>query len=388
MLAPAVQHRARETLLASSRCRAAASTMSGAALLAALLIAHTGSSSAVGGPISRTPRAISWWWDTPASADDPAVAATLEFCTQHREIVTTLIMRCNVLTCCRAGTGECGNAVNHSIPRGSCTNNKGIGGVVTGEVSPACKKMIPALTQLGIRSELWLGEDDAMSSARYLFAHAEETAAALLALAKSNPGLVGFNLDLETGEVATDEDVANFATFLGTVTKALSMAPAGPIRFSADVSCQQDQDHGTGPARLDTSCKQLANSGVSKLMNMRTYNSGDFSGWANTALMPALNDVPLDVLGVGLGCWVDSRTNGTWNVQPVSAKDRVCLLMNQSVQEIDMFILSQGKAPGSKPGGYPVTFPEPFWIPELEKFVGGGGWCADAHPPLMQRLAT
>jgi hypothetical protein len=122
-------------------------------------------------------------------------------------------------------------------------------------------------------------------------------------------------------------------------------------------------------------------------MNMRTYNSGDFSGWANAALMPALTDVPLDVLGVGLGCWVDSRTNGTWNVQPASAKDRVCLLMNRSVQEIDMFILSQGKTPGSRPGGYPVTFPEPFWIPELKKFVAGGGWCAVTLPFSQQRPA-
>ena len=164
--------------------------MAGAALFSAALFsaAAVSSASAATAPLPGTGRAVSWWWDTPPSADDPAVAATLEFCTQHRDIVTTLIMRCNVLTCCRAGTGECGNAVNHSIPRGSCTNNKGVGGVLTGEVSPACKKMIPALTALGIRSELWLGEDDAMSSARYLFAHAEETAADLLAVAKANPG--------------------------------------------------------------------------------------------------------------------------------------------------------------------------------------------------------
>jgi hypothetical protein len=370
--------------------------MAGAALLAAALLsaaaANGGAGSSAATPLlASNTRAVSWWWDTPASADDPAVAATLEFCKQHRDIVTTLIMRCNVLTCCRAGTGECGNAVNHSIPRGSCTNNNGVGGVLTGEVSPACKKMIPALIELGIRPELWLGEDDSMSSARYLFTHAEETAADLLAMAKANPGLVGFNLDLETGEAATDEDVANFATFLGTVAKALSVAPAGPIRFSADVSCQHDDTggHDTSPARLDTACKQLAHSGVSKLMNMRTYNSGDFSGWANAALMPALADIPLGVLGVGLGCWVDSRTNGTWNVEPASAKDRVCLLMNQSVQEIDMFILSQGKTPSSKPGGYPVTFPEPFWIPELTKFVAGGGWCASlslTHLPPSSSL--
>ena len=57
-------------------------------------------------------RSISWWWDTPATADDPAVEATLKFCREHRDIVQTLIMRCNVLTCCRTGTGECGNHKN------------------------------------------------------------------------------------------------------------------------------------------------------------------------------------------------------------------------------------------------------------------------------------
>jgi hypothetical protein len=63
------------------------------------------------------------------------------------------------------------------------------------------------------------------------------------------------------------------------------------------------------------------------------------------------------------GCWIDSRTNGTWNLTPQSAVDRVCLLMNQSVEEIDMFIL--------KPTATPFPFPEPFWIPVLEHYVGG-----------------
>ena len=93
---------------------------------------------------------------------------------------------------------------------------------------------------------------------------------------------------------------------------------------------------------------------------------------------------PLDVLGAGLGVWNESDTVGTcasavprsiwlaltapWfagNVKPESAKQRICLLMNRSVQELDMFILSQG-VPGR-------SFPEPFWIPQLQKFTAGGG---------------
>lgn len=326
-----------------------------------------------------TPRRnISWWWDTPNSADDPAVEATLSFCKTHRHIVSTLIMRCNVLTCCRTGTGECGNAVNHSIPKrpGSCTNNRGCGGVVTGTVSPACKKMIPALAAMGIRSELWLGEDDAISSARYLFAHPEETAADLLSIAKDNPGLVGFNLDLETSAEATEHDMQAFAAFLAIVTRKLNAAPAGPIRFSADVSCMAQDS--TTPSRLCTNCSRLASSGVNRLMNMRTYNAGDYAGWARQALLPAVKTVPRDVLGVGLGCWVDGRTNSTWNVQPQSAKQRICLLRNLSVQEIDMFILVQGKPASSS--GYPVTFPEEFWIPQLELFAADVP-CEAAIPP-------
>lgn len=68
-------------------------------------------------------------------------------------------------------------------------------------------------------------------------------------------------------------------------------------------------------------------------------NGRDYSHWALTRLAPALRQVPLNKLGVGLGCWIGKDTEGTWNVKPESAKDRVCLLMNHSVQELDMFIL-------------------------------------------------
>jgi hypothetical protein len=50
------------------------------------------------------------------------------------------------------------------------------------------------------------------------------------------------------------------------------------------------------------------------------------------------------------------------------------MLMNQSVHEIDMFDLRQDPTqPTTK------NFPEPFWIPVLEKFMAGGG-CAATFP--------
>jgi hypothetical protein len=68
--------------------------------------------------------------------------------------VSTVILECGVLTCCRTGTGQCGNVRNASLPgyRYTCTNNHGIGGVVSGNLSAACAVVIPQLTKLGVRS--------------------------------------------------------------------------------------------------------------------------------------------------------------------------------------------------------------------------------------------
>merc|ERR1712217_461783 len=79
--------------------------------------------------------------------------------------------------------------------------------------------------------------------------------------------------------------------------------------------------------------------------------------------------LPHEQVGVGLGCWVNSQTNGTWAVTAESAEQRVCSIMNNSFAEIDMFrILPE------------LGWPEEFWIPELEKFMAGGG-CVPTPPP-------
>ena len=110
------------------------------------------------------------------------------------------------------------------------------------------------------------------------------------------------------------------------------------------------------------------------MMDMGTYNAADYSTWAHM-LDYALKLIPIRKLGAGLGCWIDSRTKGTWNVKPQSAIDRVCLLMNKSVDEIDMFVL--------RPTATPSPFPEPFWIPVLERYMGGGGCDAKVPAPLL-----
>ena len=66
---------------------------------------------------------IGWWFYCPDSADHPGVEGALKWVTEHKNIVSTLMMHCGIYTC----------AVNHSAPRGgnfSCLNNGGIGGQV------------------------------------------------------------------------------------------------------------------------------------------------------------------------------------------------------------------------------------------------------------------
>jgi hypothetical protein len=90
---------------------------------------------------------------------------------------------------------------------------------VTGQLSGKCKQAIPALTALGIKVELWLGEDDSISSARYQFAHANATSTALLQIAREFPAISGFNLDLETHAPFSTGDRLAYHKYLHDVTE-------------------------------------------------------------------------------------------------------------------------------------------------------------------------
>merc|ERR1711934_487021 len=59
---------------------------------------------------------------------------------------------------------------------------------------------------------------------------------------------------------------------------------------------------------------------------------------------------------------------GTWAVTAESAEQRMCSIMNESFTEIDMFRLLPASG-----------WPEDFWIPQLEKFMAGGG-CVPTPP--------
>lgn len=283
-------------------------------------------------------RAISWWAEPLTGADADGLVA---FAKKHRTIVTTVILECGVVTCCRTGTGECGNEKNSSLPgyRYTCTNNGGMGGVLSGSLSAACAQAIPRLTQLGVRTELWLGEDDSLSSARYMCSHPNETAASMIALARAHPGIVGFNIDFEerAPAVATQRDLAAFASFLTSVTDALNHADSvGPLRMSADVGCSS-RPWVSGGGNLDTGCTQLAKSSVNRLMNMRTcepphasppYTAPDGPvTWssctalltiARTVLLPAQITAPIIRHGTANSCAPPSRRSRSQSSEPGS----------------------------------------------------------------------
>ena len=75
-------------------------------------------------------------------------------------------------------------------------------GPVSGHLAAACVKAIPELAALGVGSELWLGETDDYGMATSLMKDPGATVKALAKLGKENPGIVGFNFDLEVSKVS------------------------------------------------------------------------------------------------------------------------------------------------------------------------------------------
>ena len=315
---------------------------------------------------SSSTRAISWWVSNLVSGCEdpagpcPAADALLGWLHSNSDIVDTLILRCGIFTCCRTGCGECGASLNASRcgrPAGSCENNGGVGGTISGKISAACHRVLPKLHALGIRAELWLGNDDSLVSARHLLQHPNETATALIDLAQQNSFIAGFNIDLEAGG-GTFSDALLHREFLEQVSGMLSRANGG-LRLSTDVACSNFAGIVVRPLASNCSLLGSANLHGGRIMNMGTYNEGSYDEWVS-ALGHALQ-VPLHNLGVGLGVYTNRETAHTWNTNASSASDRICALMNHSVSEIDIFDLQ------------PPAAPEDFWLAQLRKYKQGGG---------------
>ena len=97
------------------------------------------------------------------------------------------------------------------------------------------------------------------------FAHAPQMAASLLQIAKDNPGISGFNLDLETKAPFDDEDRLAYGKYLSDMTEALHAAPHGPLRFSADLECRDPAAN-----TIMSNCSAVAGSGVGRVYTMYT----------------------------------------------------------------------------------------------------------------------
>ena len=125
-------------------------------------------------------------------------------------------------------------------------------------------------------------------------------------------------------------------------------------------------------------CALVASSGVNRIMHMGTYNAASYQAWVQRELAPAIApSVPRASVGLGLGVWNDSEVAANpWNLEPASAKERICSALNHSFVELDLFILSQGDPDPTK------NFPAPHWIPELERFMAGGS-CAETVPDTI-----
>lgn len=336
-------------------------------LAATLVLVAAAGSAAPGTPPTSpppTPGEISWWVSNLVAGCDnpsdpcPAAEALLGWLRVNSDIVDTLILRCGVFTCCRTGCGECGGTLNTSRcgkPAGSCENNGGVGGTIVGHISAACRRVLPKLHTLDVRAELWLGNDDSLVSARHLLQHPNETVAALLGLAQQNSYIKGFNIDLEAGGGTLADGILH-RDFLEQASESLSRAG---LRLSSDVACSNYAGILARP--LASNCSLLGGADLhhGRIMNMATYNAGDYDEWVS-ALDYAL-EAPLDHLGVGLGVFTNTETAHSWNTNASSAADRICALMNRSVSEIDIFDLQPPRAP------------EHFWLPQLRKYKQGGG---------------
>lgn len=195
-----------------------------------------------------SPRRVGWWWDAPATADDPAVDALLAFSRNHTSIVSSILMRC-----------------------GPTTLNGTVGSPPVA-LLPSCARAIPALAKLGIGSELWLGETDSSTAALKLFDTAPGTVKALVALGKAHPGIVGYNFDLEVGGHAWcpkgNSCSESYAIFLQTIKKGLVAAgcpAAGCPRVTVDAACSAS----SGWSGAIADCRALA-AGADLFMNMGT----------------------------------------------------------------------------------------------------------------------
>jgi hypothetical protein len=190
------------------------------------------------------------------------------------------------------------------------------------------------LIALGVRPELVLNSGNCSIDAyRTLWTQNINTSIAALVSMAVNTNASGWNIDLEpqadncqgtgTGEAS---DAVLFAGWLASLRNALHGVN---VRLTVDVASWSP---------VLSQFTTLAPS-VDRLMDMDTYNAASLDSWLASYGPMGNSDVPRSVAGIGLGCWVDSSTNGTWSVTPASATERIAQCLSDGVPELAMFRL-------------------------------------------------
>jgi hypothetical protein len=250
----------------------------------------------------------------------------------HPGVVTSVMLQCNVVA-----------AANGSI---------------IGSLGPLCEQVIPELRSLNVLPEIWLGSEAGDAASFHLLWNNNVTAVEQLTEMAVQYNISGWNIDLEPNSdpSTTTADAQAYAAWL-TALKA-SLHPHG-VRLTVDVATW---------STMIADFSVLAPS-VDRLMNMETYNADSLSQWMRYYQSIVNDQIDRNVVGIGLGCWVDSSTNGTWSVTPESAAQRIAQIKLDNVPEIDMFRLLPITGPPSSPwalrdtlaGGNPPQWPEEFW---------------------------
>jgi hypothetical protein len=128
------------------------------------------------------------------------------------------------------------------------------------------------------------------------------------------------------GATGTLADARLFASWLAAVRAVLS--PHG-IRLTVAV------------ANWSPVLREFTTLGpsVDRLLDMETYNAKSYTEWLGY-YAPLLN-APRAAAGVGLGCWLDGSTAGTWSVTNASAVQRVTRAIADGMPELAMFRLGE-----------------------------------------------
>jgi hypothetical protein len=211
-------------------------------------------------------------------------------------------------------------------------------GTILPYMSPLCysdgEGVLPALSELGVRPEIWLGFGNCSIDAYRLLWNDTTISVQLLVALAVEYNISGWNIDIEPasencrgGPTGTAEDATAYAKWLLTLRGALH---AVGVRLTVDVD-------NWSPV---TSQFGLLAPSVDRLFDMRTYNADSMEQWMDAYYVPYVNATGiLNATGVGLGCYVDQTTSGTWSVTAESASERISQINVDQLPEIAMFNL-------------------------------------------------